>query len=279
MPCEPIDPRAGRHLAVHHQALLVEFVEVFPGRPLRHQVGVREQHARRIRMGAEHAHGFAGLDQQRFVGLQFFQRFQDPVVRVPVARRAPDAAVDHQRFRPLGDFGSRLFWIIRYAASISQFLQVSLLPRGARMWRVVSRRGSPGAVSVKCSTGWFMGVLCPAWKFSALWHHRAARSYAVSDRCQQATRLPPARVRTNRARGSAGHPAPLVTSSVFASWTTRAHLRACAFQAAPVLGRQSGQIRPLRGRRRLHVGQRDDGAGIQVLSSPRCPGAFLRRRS
>jgi ElaB/YqjD/DUF883 family membrane-anchored ribosome-binding protein len=39
-----------------------------------------------------------------------------------------------------------LFWIIRYAASISQFLQVSLLPRGARIWRRrvearVARRG------------------------------------------------------------------------------------------------------------------------------------------
>src|SRR5580704_5456454 len=37
---------------------------------------------------------------------------------------------------------SRLFWIIRYAASVSQLLQVFSAPRGARIVRVGSRRGS-----------------------------------------------------------------------------------------------------------------------------------------
>ena len=62
-----VDPRAGRHLAVHHQALAVELVEVLPRRPLRHQVGVGDQHARRIGVRAEHADRLARLHQQRLV--------------------------------------------------------------------------------------------------------------------------------------------------------------------------------------------------------------------
>ena len=59
-----IDPRAGRHLAVHHQALAIEFVEVVPGRPMRHQIRIGDQHARRVGVGAEHADRLARLDEQ-----------------------------------------------------------------------------------------------------------------------------------------------------------------------------------------------------------------------
>ena len=48
-----IDPRPGGHLAVHHQALLIELVEMVPVGPVRHEVGIGDQHARRVRMGAE----------------------------------------------------------------------------------------------------------------------------------------------------------------------------------------------------------------------------------
>jgi hypothetical protein len=99
-----VDPRAGRHLAVHHQALAIELVEVLPGGPLGHQVGVGQQHARRIGVGAEHAHRLARLDQQRLVGLQLAQR-EDRVEAVPVARRLADAAVHDQRVRVLGHLG------------------------------------------------------------------------------------------------------------------------------------------------------------------------------
>ena len=33
-----VDPRAGRHLAVHHQALTLKLVKVLPGRPAPHEV-------------------------------------------------------------------------------------------------------------------------------------------------------------------------------------------------------------------------------------------------
>jgi hypothetical protein len=91
-----VDPAARRHLAVHHQPLAVELVEVFPGRPLRHQVGIGDQHPRRTGVGAEHAGRLARLHQQRLIGLQLAQRRQDGLEGRPVARRLADAAVDHQ---------------------------------------------------------------------------------------------------------------------------------------------------------------------------------------
>ena len=47
-----VDPAAGGHLAVHGQAFGVEFVEVFPARPVRHQVGVGDQYARGVGCGS-----------------------------------------------------------------------------------------------------------------------------------------------------------------------------------------------------------------------------------
>jgi hypothetical protein len=108
-----VDPAAGRHLAVHHQALAVEFVEVLPGGPVRHQVGVGDQHARRVGMGAEHAHRLAALHQQGLVLAQAAQAGQDLLEAVPVARGLADAAIDHQRVGVSATAGSRLFWIIR----------------------------------------------------------------------------------------------------------------------------------------------------------------------
>ncbi len=65
-----VDPGARRHLAVHHQALAIELVEMVPGRPVRHEVGVGDQHARRVGVGLEHADRLARLDQQRLVRLR-----------------------------------------------------------------------------------------------------------------------------------------------------------------------------------------------------------------
>ena len=62
-----VDPGARGHLAVHHQAQAIELVEVLPGRPVRHQVGVGDQHARRVGVGPEHADRLARLDEQRLV--------------------------------------------------------------------------------------------------------------------------------------------------------------------------------------------------------------------
>ena len=100
-----IDPRAGRHLAVHHQALLIELVEMLPGRPVRHEVGIGDQHARRVGVGAEHADRLARLHQQRLVVLQRLERRDDLVEILPGARRPADAAIDDQLVRVFGDIG------------------------------------------------------------------------------------------------------------------------------------------------------------------------------
>ncbi len=103
-----VDPRPRRHLAVHHQALAIELAEMRPGRPVRHEVRVRDQHARRVRVGAEHAHRLARLDQQRLVRLQRLQCGDDAVEVVPGARRPADAAVDHQLVRVLCHVGMQV---------------------------------------------------------------------------------------------------------------------------------------------------------------------------
>ena len=100
-----VDPRARGHLAVHHQAFAIEFVEMIPGRPMRHQIGIGDEHARRVGVRAKHADRLAGLDEQGLVGLEPAQRLHDFVESVPVARGAADAAIDHQFARPLGDVG------------------------------------------------------------------------------------------------------------------------------------------------------------------------------
>ena len=100
-----VDPRAGRHLAVHHEALAIELVEMLPGRPARHEVGVGDQHPRRIGVGAEHAHRLARLHQQRLVGFELAQRGHDAVEALPIARGAADAAIDHELARLLGHVG------------------------------------------------------------------------------------------------------------------------------------------------------------------------------
>ena len=100
-----VDPRARRHLPVHHEALAVELVEVLPGRPVRHEVRVRDQHARRIHVRAEDADRLARLHQQRLVVLQPLQHGQNGVEGFPVARGLADAAVDDQLVRMLRDLG------------------------------------------------------------------------------------------------------------------------------------------------------------------------------
>ena len=76
-----------------------------PGRPVRHEVGIGDQHARRVGVGAEHADRLAGLHEQRLVGLEAPQGRDDAVEALPVARGAADAAIDDQFVRPLGDVG------------------------------------------------------------------------------------------------------------------------------------------------------------------------------
>ena len=71
---------------------------------MRNEIGVGDQHARRVGMGAEYADRFAGLDQQGLVFVQTLQGFENLLEAGPVARRAADAAIDDQIVGALGHF-------------------------------------------------------------------------------------------------------------------------------------------------------------------------------
>ena len=91
-----VDPGARGHLTVHREPAAIQLVKVFPCRPVRHQIRVRDEHPRRVRMRREYADRLAGLHQQGFVIVQALQRLDDAVIAVPVARRAADPAVHHE---------------------------------------------------------------------------------------------------------------------------------------------------------------------------------------
>ena len=100
-----VDPRAGGHLAVHREAELLEPAELGPRRPVAHEVRVRDEHARRPLVRAEHADGLARLHEQRLVGLEALERAHDRVERLPVAGGLAGAAVDDEVVGALGDLG------------------------------------------------------------------------------------------------------------------------------------------------------------------------------
>ncbi len=100
-----VDPRAGRHLAVHDQPHLLELAELLPVGPVADQVGVRDQHARRPLVGSHHADRLARLHEQRLVGLEVAQAAHERVVRRPGAGGLAGPAVHHEVLGTLGDVG------------------------------------------------------------------------------------------------------------------------------------------------------------------------------
>ena len=135
-----VDPRAGRHLAVHHQPLAIELVEMVPGRPVRHEVGIGDQDARRVLVGREDADRLARLDEQGLVLAEPLQASKRSRHSFP--SRAPPGRCRHRRPAPPAPRrlrGSRLFISIRIAASVVQLRQLSSVPVGAAIWRLLSR--------------------------------------------------------------------------------------------------------------------------------------------
>ena len=106
--CANVYPRACRHLAIHHQALPVEVVEVFPVSPVWHQIGIGNQYAGRILMGFENANGFTRLHQQGVVIAKGFEAGNNGIEIFPATRRASNTTVHHQFVRILCHIGMQV---------------------------------------------------------------------------------------------------------------------------------------------------------------------------
>ena len=100
-----VDPRPGRHLAVHRQPHRLQPAELGPVGPVGHQVGVGDQHPRRPLVGAEHTDRLARLDEHRLVVGQRPQRPQHGVERLPRPGGPAGAAVDDEVVGAFGDVG------------------------------------------------------------------------------------------------------------------------------------------------------------------------------
>ena len=100
-----VDPRTGRHLPIHCQALGLEFAELWPRRPVADEVGVGDEHTRRPLVRTEHTNGFARLHEQRLVIGERLEGTDDRVVTLPVAGGLARAAIDNEVFGALGHFG------------------------------------------------------------------------------------------------------------------------------------------------------------------------------
>ena len=100
-----VNPAAGGHLAVHHQAGAIELVKISPVAPVADEIGIGDKHARSVGVRAKNTDGLAGLDQESFVIFERTERGDDGVVGTPIASGFAAAAVDDQVFGLFGDFG------------------------------------------------------------------------------------------------------------------------------------------------------------------------------
>ena len=91
-----VDPGARGHLAVHGQAEVLQAAELLPGRPLRDQVGVGDEHPRRPFVRSQHADRLAGLDEEGLVIVEVLERGDDRRVGLPAPGGAAGAAVDDE---------------------------------------------------------------------------------------------------------------------------------------------------------------------------------------
>jgi hypothetical protein len=139
-----VDPRAGRHLAVHGEPLPLQLAEHLPRRPARHQVAVGDEHARRVAWVRKTATGFP--DWTSIVSSSARSRRVRTIASNASQERAarPVPPYTTRSSGRSATSGSRLFISIRSAASCCQPRQESSGPRGARMVRDsgrASRRG------------------------------------------------------------------------------------------------------------------------------------------
>src|SRR5437660_9785363 len=65
--CSDVSPGPCGHLSVHDETLLLQFIEVVPGRPLGNDHAVDDQDSRGQSVGLENRHRFAALNEERLI--------------------------------------------------------------------------------------------------------------------------------------------------------------------------------------------------------------------
>ena len=146
-----VDPTARGHLAVHHEALAIELVEVIPVGPFADEVGVGDDDARSHVVRRKDGDGLAGLDKQCVFGAEAFELADDGVVALPIACGFANAPVNDEVGGALGDFGVE---IVHQAAQRSFLLPAFAAKLGAAGGADGCIRGDGHAVS-RWLTGYY----------------------------------------------------------------------------------------------------------------------------
>ena len=134
-----VDPRAGRHLAVHGEAQGVEAAELVPVGPVADQVGVGDEHARRLSWVWKTPTGLPDCTSRVSSSPRRLSVAHDGVEGLPVARRLAGAAVDDEVVGALGDLGVEVVHEHAQGGFLLPALAADLrAPRGAHETR--SRR-------------------------------------------------------------------------------------------------------------------------------------------
>ncbi len=100
-----VDPAARRHLAVHDEAPTLQLAEAVPRRPVANEIGVRDEHPRRVDVRLEDRDRLSGLDEQRLVRGERLEGPNYGLERLPVPRRLAGAAVDDKLVGHLRNLG------------------------------------------------------------------------------------------------------------------------------------------------------------------------------
>ena len=101
--CSDVDPRTGRHLTVHHEALAIQFLEVLPRGPTADEVRVRDQNAWGMLMCTKDTHGFARLNQECLIRFKSLETPNDGIERFPTTCSFASPAVHDQGVRLFGN--------------------------------------------------------------------------------------------------------------------------------------------------------------------------------
>ena len=160
---------------------------MIPVCPVRHDVGICNQHSWRIFMCSHNGNRFARLNHQCFIRIKVFQSGYDTVEVLPRARRSSDPTIDHQLVRVFrhvwvqvvhqhphwrlgqpafcGDLGAggriNVAEVVARVGHDVPFLESAMFSSVSRIWRRCLRSGA--ALVASYAKGGFSDARCVAW--------------------------------------------------------------------------------------------------------------------